>query len=178
MQTAAGFVEHVDRKDCRVVFADDPPVFERQHGMQLMNVDAPDDRIVGIHHLKIILCHRKMQSHHGREGPVQKAGGQSVMLPQDHLVPDRLLDRRLFQYSVLGKIEQHGGLKQCPLIFAVPLQARRERKRSIRFAAVDEQIPVAAQIFPVFLLRNHTEKIIHSMDLNIMNHKVTSAGNT
>ena len=170
LETVADFPDHVDGEDRRIIFADACPVFLREHSVQFMNIDAPDHSIMSVHHLQIILRCREMEGNDGRKGPVQEPGGQSVMLSQDHLIPDGVLQCRFLQDRVFGEIEQQGRLKDPALVFAVPAQTCGERKGCIRFTAVDKKIAVAAQIFTVFLLGNHFKKIVHGADFDFVDH--------
>ena len=160
-QTVTDLADHTDGKDSGIVFFNDGPVFFGQHIVEFVDVNAPDHGVSLVHHFQIALCRREMQGDNGGEGPVQKPGGQAVMLAQDHLIPDGILDRRLLQDGVFGEIEQHRRLQDRTLLLTVPAQAGGQGEGSIRFPPVDEEIAVPAQIFAVLLFGNHFKKVIH-----------------
>ena len=138
--------------------------------MKLMDVNPPYDSVPGVHHFQITFCSRKVQGNDRGKRPVQKPCGKTVMLPQNHLIPDRILDRGFLQDRVFGEIEQHGSLQKTALVLAVPAETGGKSIGGIRLSSVDKEVAVSSQICPVILLGDHFKKIFHSVDFDIADH--------
>jgi hypothetical protein len=172
MKTFADLGDHIYRKNSRVIFPDDFSVFLGKHIVELVDVDPPYHRVSGIHHFQVVLGGGKMESNGRRVTPVQQSGGKSVMLAEDHLVPDRILDGRFLKDRVFGKVEQHGRLQKRALVFAVPAQAGGQSEGCIGLTSIDEEVPMPAQIRAIILFGDHKGKVLYSGDLYILDHGI------
>ena len=103
-------------------------------------------------------------------GPVQKAGGQAVMLAGDHPVPDGGGHRRILANGVLGEVVEDRGLQSLLEVLAAAGQTSDLAVGGVRHAAVEIAAAMAGEIRAVVLLRQQGKQFFQGFNSDLLNH--------
>lgn len=102
--------------------------------------------------------------------PVQEAGGQAVVLADDHLLPDGGTQGGVVDAGVLGKVAQDRAFQFRRGLAAVALQAGGQVVAGVRDAAVNIGAAVPVDLRLVLLVFRHEHDVVHIGKIYFPNH--------